>query len=542
MEADLGQFCRRVTLDLQAGDLNAALEKIVEFVIGVILLRTSTARVFSAPELDDLCLRIGARESGPAALVPGDQREDHVVYLVTELARTGGHTRLLRDLIAADGAKRQTILISNITKTTVMADLISLFADSEVTIHMAPSGDLLGCLSWLQMQLAEFRPCRTYILPHHFDAVLIAACQPDLVGRLIYIHNCDHALALGVHLPHTRHVDLHDKGFYHCRETEGLKENVLWPLVVADGPHRAEEPFLVSGHLTTCTSGGTEKFEATHCAEQVPYLFRYEDVVPLMLRASKGRHVHIGNLPDAMLDRIRDNISAASIPDDRFVYLPFVANLWRALLEHKVDVYVGSFPLGGGRATVEAMGAGLPLIIHSNYRSHFLSVEFEVYEGAMIWREPDQLAGFLSDLSPDKLADHAGRSRRHYEAHHRPERLRAAMERAAQGAPSDLPPRPAYRPNLLQAYLDERHAFWTFSGGGIIVSEQDVKHRQDELSQLQGELSRLHDVQAKALVRLEKERRAEVERVRQETTREMLLRARARKLLRKVATRIGIVG
>lgn len=431
-------------------------------------------------------------------------------------------------------------------------------------------------------------------MPHHFDAVIMAAVQEDLVGHLTYLHNCDHALALGIHMPHARHVDLHAKGYYHCRETEGLADNLLWPLVVRDIGHRADGPFLVRGHVTTCTSGGFEKFEAPHCIEQVPYLFRYDELLPRMLEASGGTHIHVGMLSDAMLQRISEGIAKLGLPADRFVHVPFVPSLGAALLEYDVDVYIGSFPLGGGRATVEAMAAGLPLIIHSNYRSHFLSVEFEVYDGAMIWRQPDQLLAFLSSLSSSKLAEHARRARRHYEAQHRPECLQLAMEETARGAPQVTPPRPRYHPNLLQAYLDERHAFWTNTRAAVVVSEQEARHREhrvhEELAQLREQLqsrqielttraeqerSRLKEawsadvarVQDEAMrerarldealrtevervrqeairerARLDEAWRTEVERVRQETVRQMLVTARARRLLRKIGRRIGVIG
>jgi len=317
---------------------------------------------------------------------------------------------------------------------------------------------------------------------------------------------------------------------------------LLWPLVVPDGGHRADAPFLARGHLTTCTSGGFEKFEAPHCIEQVPYLFRYDELLPRMLQASRGTHIHIGKLSGTMLRRISDGIANAGLPDDRFVHVPFVPSLWGALLEHNVDVYVGSFPLGGGRATVEAMGAGLPLVIHSNYRSHFLSVEFEVYDGAMIWRQSDQLLGFLSSLTSPKLAEHARRSRRHYETHHRPERLRSAIEDAARGVTAMLPPRPVYQPNLLQAYLDEQHAFWTNSHTNVVVSEHDAQRREQLVDE---ELARLRDQlrsqQIEMTTRAEQERarqdeawRIEVERVKEDAIRQMRITTRVRRLLRKI--------
>jgi hypothetical protein len=462
----------------------------------------------------------------------GEPREDHIAYLVTVLPKVGGHTRVLADLVRAERAARQTILISGVNEATDLESLAAFFPSSLVALEVAPPGDLLSRARWMQTRLAQLRPRRTYLLNHHYDAAAIAAAQPDLVGKLVYIHHADHMLALGVHVSHARHVDLHALGFHHCREREAVVSNVVWPLVVADQGHRVDADFLQHGHLTTCTSGRFGKFEFAYGFGLVPYLYRYEDIVPLIVQASGGAHIHIGELSDSALARIRTGLSAAGVPPSRFVYIPYVASLWRTLLERGVDVYIGSFPWGGGRTVAEAMGAGLPLIIHANYYSAFLDSEAHVYDGAMIWRQPAELAAFLSKLDGSQLVQHARRSRAFYETHHKPELLRAAIELENAGGEPPPPARPVRSASRLQDFLDEREAFLAESGPTAAEAQARLER------ELQGHQERMR-------IEFERERQArdqrwqaEVERVRVETIRSMTIPVRAKRVFARTLRKL----
>jgi hypothetical protein len=447
---------------LRSGHGGAALQGISQFVAEVILRQSSVARVFSSRELDLACLAMGRelREVAPADAAA--QRSDCIVFLVTHLAATGGHSRVLGDLIEAEPAGEYKILATNLFNKLDAEEVSGLYRSQGVSLEVASDQDFADRVRWLQRRLAEIRPRKTYMLIHHFDSISVAAAQPDLVGELVYFHNCDHSLALGVHIPHALHVDPHAKGFYNCREREGARGNVVWPLTVRDQGHRVDRRFLARGHLTTCTSGGFEKFEFKHFREQIPYAYRYEDVVPYILQASGGTHIHIGKLSPPILSTIEEGMASLGIAPDRFIHVEFVPSLWKALLDLEIDVYVGSFPLGGGRAVIEAMGAGLPLIIHSNYRSCFFTDINEVYPGAMIWDRPPMLLRALRQLNPAMLRQHAEKARSFYDRNHRHGLLQAAIAATKQGVLIE-PQRPEFSGDALQAYLDdngEAFAHW----------------------------------------------------------------------------------
>ncbi len=446
-------FCQMVRGVAEKGQLADALEMITNFVIDVISRESSFGTVFSSPELDRLCIDLG-RPSRMMSLTVPDQ--DQAVILVTALSPAGGHSRVVLDIMRADPGKKTTILASNTNAEMQQWDLDWWLQDQEAEIEVAPPGNLANRLAWMQGRLIALRPARTYILAHHFDPICIAAAQLEIAGQLFYYHNCDHTLALGVHIPHATHVDFNGKCLHHCREVKGVRNNVFWPLVASVPRHRADRPFLERGHLTTCTSGGIEKFDNSRLLERHPYLYTYAEIVPLIIRQTMGTHIHIGYLYASILETIATRLEELGIPRERFIYVSQVPNLSQAFLRYKADLYVGSFPLGGGRAVVEAMGAGMPMILHSNYRSVFFSDIGEAYPGVMAWRTPDELLAKISQIRLLDLTEHSQRARTHFEEHHAPERLRAALLDTLAGRPPTAPPKPVYYPDLLQAWLDSR--------------------------------------------------------------------------------------
>lgn len=450
------EFCTLVDGLAANGRSSELLEAICDFVMDVISRETTLGRVLSSPQLDEMCLKLGRLMPTPA---PKGRDEDQIVFVVTALYRGGGHSRVLLDLASADPAGKFKVLVTNLRHDYPVDDIQDVFrfvgAATADTVEVAPPGDATGRLRWLQQRLAALRPARTYLLQHNYDFIAIAAAQPELVGRLIYIHHCDHSLTLGVHVPHATHIDLDPRIFYSCRDHLGITGNAMWPLTAPVAQHRADLPFLATGHLTTCTSGTTHKFDASYFKEHLPYALSYAAIVAVLLKEGGGTHLHIGQLSDRMVGDIQRELDAAGIGRDRFVNIPVVPNLADALIEHRVDAYVGSFPYGGGRATVEVMGAGVPLLMHSNYRSIFFSNSVEAYPGAMIWRTPGELAQHLHAITPELLQSQAHAARRHYEQRSAPPLLRDAMRRTLASDRLEPPPRPSHHPDMLQVYLDE---------------------------------------------------------------------------------------
>lgn len=469
------QFCRDLAAGAGRGGRSEALQMIVRLVGFTITSEVAIANVLSSRQLDTLCQELGQTAEAVDAFAP-----EQTVFLVTMLSRAGGHTRFLRDLIDADPGERVTVLVSNVMHTVDVDEVRRAFGTSRADIQVAPVGMQLGdTVDWMQDWLLRLRPERTYILQHHFDPVIPAAVQPALVNRLFYIHNCDHALALGVHIPHATHVDLHAPGFHLCRAREGVVGNVRWPLT-GEAKARASGNFPETV-TRTCTSGGREKFDTSHLVERIPYLLDYPGMVATILATTRGTHHHIGEMPPDLQADVLARLDAEGFDQSRFVHTAFVPSLSEYFVANDIHLYVASMPWGGGRALVEVMATGLPVLLHSNYRSMLLTDQCSAPPDVLAWRSYDELAARLRQCDGATLKRQADLSLDFYHANHRPDLLREAMAATLRGEQLPEPAAPTYCPDALQAFLDVHAA----QDGHIRVRPDELHNRDARTRELE---------------------------------------------------------
>jgi hypothetical protein len=435
----------------QAGDSDGGLRLISEFVQAVFRDSRALAKVFHEGSLDAECQAIGAsirlkvRQPSLAGPPLG------TVFLATELYGAGGHTGVIDDLIRSGCFEKPiTILLTDALGTADVDATRLRFKDQLVVVEVLPDGNFAQKTASALIRLGELSPKNLLLFNHHQDSIAVAAAQPGLAPNTVFYHHGDHHLCLGVTLPHTRHVDPSPMGFHNCRKLVGLSTNEYWPLSAPDLGILANRSFMRDGALRTCSSGSRAKFE-------LPYRYRYSDVVPRVLATTGGSHVHIGALSEETIRRLYENLDHLAIDRSRLIHVNWVPSVWRALQEHGVDVYLGSFPVSGGRAAVEVMGSGTPMIGHDSYRSRFHGGSDMLYPLAYAWRTPEDLYAHLSKLTRADLEQQSRAARAHYDINYTESALRTSILKR-----SDTPEPPPLRPFLpdeMQTYLDEAHNY-----------------------------------------------------------------------------------
>lgn len=451
------KFQNKIKAQLAQGNLDSALCLIHRVVDQIFCEPINTARIFSSKILDDFCQEIGAinwlklcseEPSFPSVGKQGSASEGVVVYVVSKLQASGGHTAVLADIIRLAPSARSVVLVTGIggvTDHTAIQHRFDSIAD--VTFEYAPRGKHIHKLDWLQRRILALTPSDVWLFNHHQDSVAVAAVQPDAGYQLHFYHHGDHHLCLGVHLSYADHIDIHPMGFHNCRDELGIKGNRYLPLVVNDMGDRPVSLDFISGKgLVTCTAAGFNKVE-------VAYFIRYVDVVPELLRVSGGKHIHIGRLTPSALRRIRRGMRQLGVPESAFVHIPFVPSVWKALHEYQVDLYVASFPYGGARTLIEAMGAGVPVAVHSHCTSRLLGTFDMTYEGTLVWRNPKELFDFVQRVDTATLKNLSRLARNRYLNFHSEEILKNALAKDAK--PLQAPPlHEGYTQDGLQQALD----------------------------------------------------------------------------------------
>lgn len=427
MNSSFSNIKSEIRENIALGRIDSALRIAFNFVERIITEPLCTSRVFASRDLDMLCQEIGRvnlkREilstNNPVAVKIGSKR---LVYVVSRLQNCGGHLRTILEMIAAQPTKEHLILATNVVGVSDVAFLSNYFSKHDnVFIAHAPQGTFASRLTWLQRALLEANVDHVYLFHHHQDSVAVAAFVPELNLQGSFCHHGDHHLCLGVHLSHVRHLDFHPMAYHYCREELGV-DNIYVPLVCADqGGIDSNEAFSHEGCLTTATVARSNKLDPR-------YYVRYAELVPRILECTKGRHIHIGKLTRLALSKIKAGMIRRRISINRFVYVEWTPSVWRMLVQYKVDLYLSSFPLGAGLTLIEAMGAGVPVVMHEHIFSRVHSSLELAYPQAYRWSDPEKLLEYLSHITPEQIRKERGWARSQYKSFHQPKYLASFLE------------------------------------------------------------------------------------------------------------------
>ena len=425
---DLKQFQINARRQIAAGDLGQPLVDVVRLVFSVVDRRTAEGKVFSSPELDAICEEVGLAtlQYRPPASIQQSAAEPTVtnLFVATELYASGGHSRVIEDFVALSEGQSCAVVVTNVNNLPEEGIYVEKLLKLGARILLCPrSLAPIEKVFWLRHQFSQLSPRRIYYFVHHWDAIAVAAAAVIPKGVGYYFHHGDHNLALGVHTPGLIHIDCHTAGFAICRHELGVKGNKYWPLCTVDHGVRSEHGFLTRGALTTASSGLPVKFLPT-----TPYPINYYRLIPNLIGQTRGFHIHFGQIPQAILDDLHKDLVSLGIPLERFIHVPWVPSLWKAMSEFGVDVYMNSFPVGGGKAIVEVMGSGTPAIVHRRGDSAFLGFNFMEYPEAMKWQSGNDLFSVLEACGRlEWLHEHRLMARKHFDKYHRMDKLAALI-------------------------------------------------------------------------------------------------------------------
>lgn len=404
-------------------------------------------------QLDALCVETGALFADHSKITPIDPDPSApIVYLATAIHEFGGHTRVLLDYIRRQPERKHVLLLTGLGIGMALPAVQSLL-DKELkgidfSWHRNSQIRHDQTLLWVLQNLQTLRPETVFLFNHPYDPIIPAATA--LLGntKTYFNHHSDACFTLGATLPVTGHIDqtpmVHHLLCRHRPETNPL----YIPMTVADTRQRAASAFLAEGPVRTAACGSAAKFTDRS------YAYRYADILPQMMAVTGGEHVHIGALPAEVVAQIHAAMDRQSIPRERFRHIAHVENLATALCDLNIDLYVASFPTGGGKAVIEAMATGIPVLYHVNYQSRFACVADMVYPEAFRWSDPESLTAALRSANREALVRHARLSRAYFATHHSEQAAAAAF--TGQTPTGVAPPALGdYRPDTTQQMLDQ---------------------------------------------------------------------------------------
>ena len=198
--------------------------------------------------------------------------------------------------------------------------------------------------------------------------------------------------------------------------------------------------------MITCTVARFNKIEKS-------YFINYFDVITELLSNTGGMHIHIGTLTPWARWKPKYQLKKNKISSRRFLYIPWVADVWKALQDLDVDLYISSFPYGAGLTLIEVMGAGVPVAIHRNVFSNHLSEFSLAYNNAFSWQFPEQLIQYCKMVTAADLQKHRLAGRHHYLAYFKDDKLASLLD----GSDKVFPPIVS---DVSEQYAANEYAYW----------------------------------------------------------------------------------
>lgn len=409
---------------LRNGDPESAIRLLVRGVWSIIRSPELAGRALYLRGLDQLVEEIGAGLADPA-LAGQPSPAEATVIVASEYYESGGHTRVAEDLCRSLTRRGRVVVVVTDTFSSYadgrleMASVARRMVGAEVCGLGSPA--VVGKVRQLQSLFGSVRPARVLFLNHHHDPVpMIAAVSLPAACQRVFLHHADYLPTLGCTLRGYTHVDVTTRTLGLCSGfLEGRHEHL--PLYAAD--LGAKDFSLVASLPAAVVSSGPG----------AKYSFAgplaYPVVIAAVLKQVAGNFFHIGPLSDAEQQQIRVTLRARGIDASRFVYTQSVPSLWASLRELPAHVYLGSFPISGGRTAIEVQGCGYPAIqCAAPDDAPLLSAPDLYAEPRLVWRTLDELRRRLSEVLGQHAA-YCGRARRHYLDHHSREAFERALER-----------------------------------------------------------------------------------------------------------------
>jgi hypothetical protein len=315
------------------------------------------------------------------------------LIIATELYELGGHSRVVED-ISREFDRAFVVLTDLFDTYERQPEMVDLLTErfKHCTLVVVPAGSSWAKAENLRRLADAMEPSDIFYLGHHQDPIPFVATLSIPQTRKLLIHHGDHNPSLGCTLADVVHVDV-SEGVREVCAAHLSQPTHLLPLYVSDLGVKIF-PALQARAFSVVTSGHPAKF-----SRGGPLAL--QSLVQASLSTVQGVHHHIGPIDDAWVSEIRAHLRAHGIDPTRFVHHGLVPSLWTTLKGLDAAVYIGSAPIGGGRAAIEAQGCGYPVMYFGGSEAAGTAGNERLYANRELkWSNTSELAQRLDLIGP----------------------------------------------------------------------------------------------------------------------------------------------
>ena len=286
-----------------------------------------------------------------------------------------------------------------------LACLKSRFDELGLAVHSLQTFSRAEKVRELSSLIGALRPQVVMLLAHPDDCVAYTGIAGRSAPRVIFLHHADHIPSLGASRSDYVHLDLTPACHAVCASNADLHPSMLNLTVKDIGSVEIVERNSIIG----VTSGSAHKY--TGVVE-----FSYAQLLARLFSSGVARVFHIGDMSASQKDQISADIATTGQDPSKIVFLGSAPSVAAKMIELAPDFYVTSHPIGGGKAMIEAMSVGLPILYVRPAGTSPLYADLSLGSSVPI-SNLEAIAAAVHRLKIEKKTM-ASRSRRTYEEHY----------------------------------------------------------------------------------------------------------------------------
>ena len=336
---------------------DTALSYLMSVMINLYMDKSIIGKALFVPHIDSAVKEIGRGIDSNFSKIPNGTSNNIVIHIATEVYSTGGHTRIIEDIAGIFPRHQHILVLTDLygncqAGRANVSGLNDRFLKKNIKVIFLGDGSITERVKRLREIVSNFKPKVVSLMAHHFDVVTYSAVNDSLAASVLFFHHADHQASLGATRTDYAHIDFGPACYHACSSNQFLNHTMIGMTVPDAKPLkkvRSNEP------LIGATSGNWHKFVGFNS-------FTYIDLLIALFKNGVGKFYHIGGVPDDQISIIRSTIQGIGGNSDWITFTGEVQSLQNTMREIEPDFYMNSHPTGGGRATVEAMSLGLPII------------------------------------------------------------------------------------------------------------------------------------------------------------------------------------
>jgi hypothetical protein len=338
-----------------------------------------------------------------------------LIIFCSKYQRTGGHSRIIDDVIDKNPGKKILVLSSELYGDSDHEYFNFKYAQNpKRIINFYPSKYLssIDKLKFFSTMFDKYSKNEIYLLNNNSDPILLSAINyKKNNANIIYIHHGDYAFSLGATLKFT-HYDLNKMQSKCCSNYDFYSHKIYNLYDLSD--FKSNLNIKKYGYKFNSLSNPTKiNFVVVGNYNKFFPSFFMTDLLRfylIVLKKNNNEIFFIGKIPFFVKVFFKFSLLLNKINPNRAIFIDYSSDLYQTFNDIEAHVYVTSFPIFGGLSLLSALSFGLPVLIRGGHKNYFSGIPYLRHNSYLSWSSLCELRNIINNITPKSIVRYSSLS------------------------------------------------------------------------------------------------------------------------------------